>query len=248
MKLSRTRLDRFVSLHTDIAKNSIRLLIAQKKITINGLLAHSANQTITPFDQVNVTGKMLPHKTARYVVLHKPKGVVSATRDDKNQTVLDIIQHPHKDELHIAGRLDFNTTGLMLLSNDGFWTRHLSLPELCIQKHYLVTTADPITEQYRTQFLAGIDFNFEGITTKPAVLTIINSHQAELALTEGRYHQVKRMFGFFNNTVTQLHRFAIGPLHLPANLAPGNYAELTQQQAYSMLKPNNSNQITPKPD
>ncbi len=237
MKLSRTRLDRFVSLHTDIAKNSIRLLIAQKKITINGLLAHSANQTITPFDQVIVAEQSLPHKIARYLLFNKPKGVVSATCDDKNKTVLDLINYPYKNELHIAGRLDFNTTGLMLLSNDGFWTRNLSLPELCIQKHYRVTTADPITEQYRTQFLEGIAFDFEGITTKPAVLTIISSHQAELALTEGRYHQVKRMFGFFNNTVTQLHRFAIGPLQLPANLAQGDYIELTQQQAYSLLKP-----------
>lgn len=235
MKLTRTRLDRCISQHTRIAKNNIRLLLAQHKITVNGQLAHSISQTITPFDKVVVNDQALPYKTAHYVLFNKPKGVVSATRDEKNTTVLDVINHPHKEELHIAGRLDFNTTGLMLLSNDGFWTRSLSLPELSISKQYLVTTEDPITEQFAVQFLKGIRFEFEGITTKPATLKIRHTHQAELTLTEGRYHQVKRMFGFFGNKVTQLHRFAIGNMQLPSHLAQGEYQILSRQQAYNML-------------
>lgn len=234
-KLTRTRLDRFISQHTGVAKNTIRLLLAQKKVSVNGLPAHNISQSINPFDQVIVNGKPLPFKTPYYVLFNKPKGIVSATCDNKNKTVIDVINHPHKEQLHIAGRLDFNTTGLMLLTNDGYWSRRLSLPELNIQKHYLVTTEKPITEHYRLKFLEGINFNYEGITTAPAFLEPLNTHQAKLALTEGRYHQVKRMFGYFDNKVIALHRFAIGELHLPNNLPQGSYSTLNKKDAYALL-------------
>lgn len=235
MKLTRTRLDRFISQQTGIAKNAVRLLLAQKKINVNGLPANSISQSINPFDQVIVNGKQLPYKTPYYVLFNKPKGVVSATYDKKNKTVIDVISHPHKEQLHIAGRLDFNTTGLMLLTNDGYWSRRLSLPELNIQKHYLVTTEKPITEHYCLKFLEGIDFSYEGITTAPALLKLLNTHQAKLALTEGRYHQVKRMFGYFDNKVIALHRFAIGELQLPNDLPQGSYTTLNKKDAYALL-------------
>lgn len=235
MKLTRTRLDRFISQHTGITKRAVQIFLAQNGISINGVLAQSINQSVNPFDRVCVNGKELPHKTPYYIAVNKPKGVVSATSDKKNKTIIDVINHPQKTQLHIAGRLDFNTTGLMLLSNDGFWTRRLSLPEYNIHKHYLVTTEKPITTEYCQRFLQGIPFDYEGIMTAPAVLTPTGTHQAKLALTEGRYHQVKRMFGYFNNKVLALHRFAIGPLHLPHNLPQGGYVTLSQKEAYALL-------------
>ena len=105
MKLTCTRLDRFINQQTGVAKNTARLLLAKKKISVNG--------------------KPLPYKNPYHVLFNKSKGVVSATYDKKNKTVIDVISHPHKKQFHIAGRLDFNTTGLILLTNDGYWSRRL---------------------------------------------------------------------------------------------------------------------------
>jgi 16S rRNA pseudouridine516 synthase len=147
-------------------------------------------------------------------MLNKPKGVVSATKDAKHTTVLDLIDHPQKDELHIAGRLDFNSTGLVLLTNDGAWSRQISLPETKLTKTYEVTLSKPMTEAYITTFQQGIYFAYEGITTQPAQLEILSAYKARLSLVEGKYHQVKRMFGYFQNEVLSLHRISVGSMTL----------------------------------
>jgi len=147
-------------------------------------------------------------------MLNKPKGVVSATKDGKHSTVLDLIQHPQKNELHIAGRLDFNTTGLVLLTNDGAWSRKISLPEKKIVKTYYVTLAKPLSHEYTYLFQKGIYFAYENITTQPAHLEILSEYTARLSLVEGKYHQVKRMFGFLKNNVLALHRSSVGNFSL----------------------------------
>ncbi|PCI43827.1 MAG: 16S rRNA pseudouridine(516) synthase [Moraxellaceae bacterium] len=153
-------------------------------------------------------------KTAVYMMLNKPLGVVSATKDLKHPTVLDLIQHPRKNELHIVGRLDFNTTGLVLLTNDGAWSRKISLPETKLAKTYEVTLSKPLSDEYIAVFREGIYFAYEDITTQPACLEILSEHTARLSLIEGKYHQVKRMFGFFQNQVLALHRVSVGEFSL----------------------------------
>jgi 16S rRNA pseudouridine516 synthase len=159
--------------------------------------------------------------------MNKPKGVVSATADEQHKTVIDLLERPDRNQLHIAGRLDFNTTGLLLLTNDGRWSRSLSLPNSNIGKRYRVTLAKPLSADYIEAFAQGMHFNYEGITTRPARLDIINEYSAELTLVEGRYHQVKRMFGRFQNPVLELHRVAVGNLQLDPDLEPGSARELT---------------------
>lgn len=197
MKSNSYRLDRFISQNSAFKRADTRLLIAQKRILLDGQLAHSAQQKVTQFTHVLLDDQCLQDNQSVYLILNKPQGVVSATKDLQHTTVLDLLEHPQKNELHIVGRLDLNTTGLVLLTNDGAWSRQISLPETKLAKTYEVTVAQPLTAEYIEVFREGIYFAYEGITTQPACLEILSEYNAKLTLTEGKYHQVKRMFGFF---------------------------------------------------
>lgn len=214
MKSNTCRLDRFISQNSLFSMADVRLLIAQKKIFVDGSAAVSVQQQVTKFTHVVLDGKCLKNNNPVYIMLNKPKGVVCATKDLKHTTVLDLIRHPQASELHIVGRLDFNTTGLVLLTNDGAWSRKVSLPETKLSKTYDVTLSKPLTEEYIKAFREGMYFRYENITTQPAHLEVLSSHTARLSLVEGKYHQVKRMFGFFQNEVLDLHRISVGNILL----------------------------------
>lgn len=225
MKSKASRLDRFISKNSAFSISDTRLLIAQKRISLDGEAAHSIQQKVTEFTHVVLDGNCLKDNTPVYIMLNKPKGVVSATKDIKHSTVLDLIQHPQKDELHIAGRLDFNTTGLVLLTNDGAWSRKISLPETKLAKTYEVILSKPLRAEYVDVFREGIYFSYEGVTTKPACLEILSEFTARVTLIEGKYHQVKRMFGYFQNKVLELHRVSVGHIVLDG-LASGDSRSL----------------------
>ena len=214
MKSTTTRLDRFISQNTFFSISDTRRLIAQRRIFLDGDVAHSVQQPVKEFTHVVLDGSCLKNNTPFYIMLNKPKGVVCATKDISHSTVLDLIQHPQKNELHIVGRLDFNTTGLVLLTNDGAWSRRISLPETKLAKTYEVTVSKPLSNEYVAVFQEGLYFAHENITTQPAVLEIISKYTAKLSVTEGKYHQIKRMFGFFQNEVVALHRVSVGHIHL----------------------------------
>ncbi|WP_372777961.1 pseudouridine synthase [Litorivivens sp.] len=229
MTSSSTRLDRYISKNSPYSKSDVRLLIAQQRILVGGKPAESIRQLIDKFSRVELDGVCLQQKRPVYIMLNKPKGVVSATRDGTHTTVVDLIDHPEKHDLHIAGRLDFNTTGLILLTNDGLWSRRLSLPESKLAKTYQVTVAKPLNADYVAAFFRGIYFAYEDITTQPAKLEIVSPHEARLTLVEGKYHQVKRMFGHFQNEVLSLHRVSVGPIAL-RELEPGQCRELSEAE------------------
>lgn len=229
MKSTTGRLDRFISQNSGFKLADTRLLIAQKRIIVDGQMADSIRQKVTQFTEVILDGQCLQNNQPLYIMLNKPQGVVSATKDLQHTTVLDLIEHPQKSELHIVGRLDLMTTGLVLLSNDGAWSRKISLPETQLAKTYEVTLAQPLTPEYVAVFREGIYFAYENITTQPADLEILSAYNAKLTLTEGKYHQVKRMFGFFRNEVLALHRESVGPLTL-ARLELGQSRMLTLQE------------------
>ncbi len=229
MTSSSTRLDRYISKNSPYSKSDVRLLIAQQRILVGGKPAESIRQLIDKFSRVELDGVCLQQKRPVYIMLNKPKGVVSATRDGTRTTVVDLIDHPEKHDLHIAGRLDFNTTGLILLTNDGSWSRRLSLPESKLAKTYQVTVAKPLNADYVAAFLRGIYFAYEDITTQPASLEIVSPQEARLTLVEGKYHQVKRMFGHFQNEVLSLHRVSVGPIAL-GELEPGQCRELSEAE------------------
>lgn len=245
MTISHQRLDKFISKQTEYNRKAVKLLVAQKRIKIDGELAQNVDQVVHKFSHIVLDEQSLQNNQPVYLMLHKPVGVVSSTKGgnvnerlrkkdptqiEEYPTVIDLLEREDRDQLHYAGRLDLNTSGLMLLTNDSRWSKKLSSPEHQVEKRYQVTLANKLTEDYIQAFAQGMYFSTEDIITKPAKLTIISDYQAEVVLTEGKYHQVKRMFGRFQNPVVALHRSAIGQLTLDNSLKVGDYRELSAEE------------------
>ncbi len=225
------RVDRFLSNLPRFNRKQVRLLLVEKRVRIDGHIVSDPHAQVLEFSRVEVDDEVLQSgKPARYFMLHKPAGYVSATRDPQHPTVLDLILEQDTNDLHIAGRLDFNTTGLMIITNDGSWSRRLTQPQTKLPKVYYVETEEVIGPQYALKFTEGLYFAFEDLTTQPAQLELLGPKSARLSIVEGRYHQVKRMFGHFDNKVLRLHRESMGPLVLDPALKPGEYRALRTEE------------------
>ncbi len=228
MQSRRQRIDRYLEKHLPGNKHHVKLLLAQGQVELDGACCQDGQILVNQFSRIKVAGQLMPHETAIYLMLNKPAGVVCATVDDEHQTVFDLLPDDiaSVSGLHIAGRLDRFSTGLVLITNDGAWSRALTEPQTKVAKHYRVTLEHPITDDYGPAFAAGMYFPYEDITTQPVTFRKLSEHVAELVLTEGRYHQIKRMFGRFRNPVKSLHRYRIGDHLLPDDLAAGEYRPL----------------------
>ena len=225
------KLIRLIAKHEWLGKTEAQRVIASGRVAVDGCLSKDAQREVDRF--MNVTlDQTIVQKADRslYLMLHKPAGIVSATTDPEHTTVLDLIDDPDKATLHLAGRLDRFTTGLIIMTNDGRWSKRLMAPEAQVPKVYLVDTAEPIPSEAVDAFAKGFYFHTENITTAPARLEIIGERRARLTLHEGRYHQVKRMFHRVRNRVLRLHREQIGGLRLPEDLAPGQWRALTADE------------------
>ena len=224
------RLDRFITrLGTHPCKEVARLL-ADGRVMVDGTIELSGLRRINRFTRVEFDGAILQDTPAVYLMLHKPAGYLSATIDSLHPTVMELIDHPSRDELHLAGRLDRASTGLLLLTNDGRWSRQVTEPVEEISKVYRVTTREVISPETAAIFAAGIYFAYEDLTTRPAVLEILGPQEALLTIHEGRYHQVKRMFHAVGNQVLSLHRESIGPLRLDETLPSGTFRHLSAEE------------------
>ncbi|MHC6224287.1 pseudouridine synthase [Pseudomonas sp. X10] len=225
------RLDRFLGNLPCYNRQQVRLLLVERRVHVDGQVVADPRMEVRAFSRIEVDGQLLQAgRPARYLMLHKPAGCVSATQDPQHRTVLDLLPADQRDDLHIAGRLDYNTTGLMLLTNDGQWSRRLTQPRTKLPKIYYVETEDEIGAHCIDKFREGFYFAFEDLTTLPADLTLLGPRQARLSIVEGRYHQVKRMFGHFDNKVLRLHRESMGPLVLDPRLAPGEFRALSEEE------------------
>lgn len=230
------RLDRFLSNLPRFSRQDSRLLISAGRVRVDGEAVRDPRHEVRSFQRVEIDDDVLQAgHSARYWMLHKPVGVVSATEHEQHRTVLDLLDEPHKDDLHLAGRLDLNTSGLLLITNDGRWSRRITQPQQRKPKVYRVTTEQPISDDYAEVFARGLYFAYEDLTTLPAQLEVLGSHTARLTLYEGRYHQVKRMFGHFRNRVLALHRERMGEIVLDPELLPGQYRALTAAEVASVI-------------
>lgn len=227
MPLKQARLDRFLSTKLGISRKQVKPILAQSRVRVDDRIARDTQQLVNQFSHISFDAKVLQANTAHYVMLNKPAGIVSATRDEQHKTVIDLLDHPERHNLHIVGRLDLNSTGLLLLTNDSGWSRKLMKPEHKVNKLYRVRVQNPLNQAAVDAFAEGMYFKYEDVTTLPAKLRIIDDHIAEVSLTEGRYHQIKRMFGRCDNQVLELHRVAIGNLVLDTSLAVGKSRNLT---------------------
>ena len=231
-------LDRLLAKHDSLGRGRAREAILAGRVAVEGAITRRLDHPVDRFTRVELDGHPLrPPARRLHLMLHKPAGVVSATRDAEHPTVIDLIDDPDARTLHLAGRLDRATSGLILLTNDGRWSKALMHPDHKVPKTYLVHTRDPIPASAIEAFSNGFHFHTEDITTLPAALEILTENAARLTLHEGRYHQIKRMFHRIGNQVTALHRERIGNLQLTKNLPPGAWRHLTGEEITAAYSP-----------
>ena len=224
------RLDKFISDTTELSRNDAKKAIRAARVWINDELALRSNQAVLETDVITLDGKALGLPQARYFMLNKPKGYVCASQDADHPTVLDLLQEPNKQRLHIAGRLDIDTTGLVLITDDGQWSHRVTSPHKECGKQYRVTIATPLNDADIVQLQNGVLLNNESKYTKPANIECLTARSIVMTITEGRYHQVKRMLAAVNNRVLELHRFNIGGIQLDDKLETGEYRALEQHE------------------
>ncbi len=232
------RLDKFIGNSTELSRAQVHRAVKNGEIEVNGLQAKKASQAVSEKDLVTLDGRRVKAPGPRYFMLHKPLGYVCATKDNEHSTVIDLIHEANSDRLQIVGRLDIDTTGLVLLTDDGQWNHRVTSPKSQCQKIYRVSTAEPIAEHYAKAFAEGIQLQGESRLTLPATLEAANNsencREAIVSLQEGKYHQVKRMFAALRNHVEELHREQIGDIILDAELEPGDYRELHDSEIESV--------------
>ena len=228
------RLDKYIASVTDFSRKEVKRLLHAGEISVNDQHERNPARKISETDCVSVQGMPLEAPRTRYLMLNKPEGVVCSTEDPSHPTVLALLEMARVERLHICGRLDVDTTGLVLLTDDGQWAHRVTSPNHKTGKVYRVTTADPIAPDAVDKFAAGLMLNGEKARTKPAELDILSDYEARVRLHEGRYHQVKRMFAALGNKVEALHREQIGEIILDEMLEPGEYRELTDAEVASI--------------
>lgn len=232
------RLDKFISQQLGVSRAIAGREIRAQRITIDGEMVRDASFKLDPEHQVAFDGSPLVQQNGpRYFMLNKPQGYVCSTEDPDHPTVLYFLDVPVAHKLHAAGRLDIDTTGLVLMTDDGQWSHRITSPRHHCEKTYLVTLEHPVAEDTAGQFAHGVQLHNEKDLTKPARLEVLAPTEVRLTLSEGRYHQVKRMFAAVGNRVIGLHRERIGDIELDADLAPGEYRPLTQEEIASVGMP-----------
>lgn len=228
------RADRWVSQATDLSRKQVQTAIKDGRLLVNDKPITSPAFPIRAEDRVSLDGADIKAAGARYFMLHKPAGYLCATTDAHHPTVLDLLNEPNQHGLQIVGRLDLDTTGLLLITDDGRWNHRVTSPKRECAKTYLATLAEPLAETAEVQFREGILLRNETHPTRPAQIESLPNNQCRVTISEGRYHQVKRMLGAVNNRVIALHRERIGEIVLDPLLAEGSYRQLTSEEINSI--------------
>ena len=228
------RLDKYLASVSDFSRKEIKKLIKLGEVVVNDAIACDPALKVSQDCDVTLCGEETRQSGFRYYKLFKPEGVVSAAKDSQRPTVLDLLMLDNSAKLHIAGRLDIDTTGLILITDDGQWTHSVISPNRGCNKVYQVTTTYPITEETIKRLTKGVLLPGEKKRCGPAQLTLIDENSCQLIISEGKYHQIKRMFAMFDNPVTSLHREQIGAIKLDEDMAVGDFKALTQQEINSV--------------
>ena len=223
------RLDKYLCDLNIGSRSEIKEYIRKKLITVNGAIASDPGMRISEDSTVTYRGEPLIYKKFRYYMLNKPKGVVSATQDNIDTTVLDLLKDINTRDMFPVGRLDKDTEGLLIITNDGEMSHRLLSPKNHVEKCYLVHLKHNITSDDIKTLCMGVDIGDDTITL-PAKVEAIATDKIYLTITEGRYHQVKRMLEAVDNKVVFLKRVSFGPLELDPSLSPGEYRELDESE------------------
>lgn len=225
------RLDKFLAEQTGLTRSQAGKALRSGAVSVNGIIEKNSAAKISETDLICYQGEMLEWvSTGQYFMLYKPQGYVCSHDNGDYPTVFSFFDYPLNQHLHCAGRLDVDTTGLVLLTDDGQWSHRITSPKHHCEKTYLVTLADPIEAHYAEEFAKGILLRGEKSPTLPASFEAIDDYNVHLTISEGRYHQVKRMFAALGNKVVALHRWKIGDIVLDDDLCEGELRPLTAQE------------------
>lgn len=233
MAIIMIRLDKYLADMGVGTRSEVKKYIRQGKVKVDGIVEKSPEVKIDEKKQeVTCFDKKVGYETFEYYMLNKPAGVISATTDDKDKTVIDLIENKKRKDLFPVGRLDKDTEGLLLITNDGELAHRLLSPKKHVDKVYYAKVKGIVTEEDKNAFLEGVSLG-QGEVAKPAKLEILVSDKiSEIRLTiqEGKFHQVKRMFLSVGKEVVYLKRLSMGSLMLDENLALGEYRPLTEEE------------------
>ena len=226
------RLDKFLCEMGIGTRSEVKSYLKKGQVTVNGEIVKKPEVKIEEEkDQICFQGNLLSYEAVQYFLLNKPSGCVTATRDSLSETVMSFLPENRREDLFPVGRLDKDTEGLLLITNDGQLAHELLSPKKHVDKTYYAVIEGEIKEEHIRQFLEGVDIGDETLTM-PAKLKILKSgdiSEIELTIQEGRFHQVKRMFEAVGRKVTYLKRISMGTLTL-GNLQPGQVRRLTEEE------------------
>ncbi len=227
------RLDKMIASQGTVSRSETVRLIRSGRVTVDGVVCRDASRKVEESCAVTVSGKPLVYQRFSYIMMNKPSGILCVSRDPRAETVLDRLPPELKRKgLFPAGRLDKDTVGLVLLTDDGDFAHRLLAPKSDILKRYLVRLDGPLSTEQLHRFSEEIVLA-DGTVCRPAQLRVLEDGEqplAEIGITEGRYHQIKRMFGTIDRGVVWLKRIAIGPLTLDPTLAEGEARPLTEEE------------------
>lgn len=228
------RLDKYICKSTDLSKSQAQACIEQGQVLLNDNPVFDIKTQAHENNQVKLNGKILTLRPFRYILCHKPANTICSNLDEAYPSLFNFLEIDHKDELHIVGRLDADTTGMVLMTDDGHWSFNITRPERRCLKEYRVALSQPLARDKIETFKQGIQLQGETDLTLPAKLSFIDDKNVTLGITQGKFHQVKRMFAAVGNRVIQLHRQKIGSVEL--DLEEGQWRYLTQAEIDSFKR------------
>lgn len=224
------RLDKYVSKSTVLTAAQVLEVIARGEISVNDSVTDDPSYQVHKNNTVHWLDTRLECRPFRYIMLNKPPNMICSNIDEHYPSVFNLVDIPHQRELHIAGRLDADTTGLVLITDDGSWSYRLTHPDNHCPKVYRVCLAKPISDDMIMRLEKGVLLQGESAPTLPAAIDVVAANEVLLTITQGKFHQVKRMFAAVGNRVKALHREAIGEINLDVEVGQWRYISVNDNQ------------------
>ena len=227
------RLDKMVASLTGCSRKDARGMVLRGRVSVNGAVSGNIALKVDPkTDDIKIDGQSYTYKKFVYIMINKPKGILSASNDKSRETVVDLVKPEfNREGLFPVGRLDKDTTGLLIITDDGDFGHKVISPKSMIEKEYLVTLDKPITDEDIKTLESGVTL-VDGTVCRPASVKLANDEKTKIfiTITEGKYHEIKRMLGVVNIGVDELDRVRIGKLYKDNKLSFGEYRELTAEE------------------
>ena len=223
------RLDKYISRFTNLSRKTVKKRIRSGRVKINGIIVTDPSEKLNDDDVVTFDNKIVVPYGNVYVLLNKPVGYVCSRNEQEGPTVFSLVNEIYEKELSIAGRLDKDARGIIILTNDGKFLHHCINPKFNVKKEYIVTVREELKIQQLEQLLSGIRLNNE--IYRADEIEWRAPHRFRIVLTEGKFHEIKKMVEFLGSETIDIFRVRIGDLDLPKSLNEGEYKELTLQEA-----------------